>query len=224
MCGGCGAGSARTAAQHWSAPFLASVPARTAAARTLIRWTRATGWSGTVSGVAGGFEVATASGRRWLAGDLAATLARLSACGVRSDRLLDQIVVGVVEGPPTWPGLRLRPRAPETASDEPGWTSVDPFATKTTRCVLPPDPRRRYRVPALLTWLAVAERTDALVGLVVHLGLGETEGLLLTSGGGLVSCSATPAPGSDVVLGAERASTTDRAVVLSPLDVLLIGT
>lgn len=203
MCGACGAGSARTAL-HWSGPFLASVPARSAAAASLTRWTRATGWSGTVSGVAGGFQVATSSGRRSWAVDLGVVVQQLRAYGVRADRLLDDPGPGVVEGPPTWPGLRPY-GAGSDLMEEPGGR------------LLAPDPRRRYRLPALLAGLAVAERTGTLGRLTIHLDLGGSAGIVVrTDDHGAVSCEAVPAPVADVVFRAGQQSAGDLVALLSP--------
>ena len=211
MCGACGAGSARSAAQHWAAPFLASLPARTAAARTLSRWSRATGWSGTVNGVAGGFEVATCSGRRSLAVDLAETLRQLGAYGVGGTALLSAATGGVVEGPPTQPGPRLR--AATKVSAPPPTTTQAPVATRT----LQPDPRRRYRVPGLLAWFAVAEKAGSLARVTVHLGLGDREGILLTADDACgVTCVAGSPPAEDAVFGFDRLASDELVALLCP--------
>ncbi|HEY5821445.1 MAG TPA: hypothetical protein VIT20_05690 [Propionibacteriaceae bacterium] len=197
MCGACGAGSARTAGRHWSAPFLASVPARSAAARSLTAWSRGSGWSGSVSGMAGGFETATASGRRSLAADLAGTLDQLQAYGLGSGALLEHHGAGFVEGPPTWPGLRSH------ATGSSPFPERDPSGGEPdrVRLDLPFSPRRRYRVPALLAWLAVAERGGTVGEVLLRLDLGETGGLTLKSREGVVTCEATAATGSDVLIG-----------------------
>jgi len=215
MCGACGAGSGRPATQHWSAPFLASVPARSAAARTLTRWGRAATWSGTVTGVAGGFEIATSSGRRSLAPDLAATLERLGAYGMGADRLLAGSGRGVAEGPPTRPGRR--PRSHRTAAA--GSTLAhqeSPVAGGSSR-TLPPDPRRWYRVPGLLAWLAAAEQQGPLGRMTLHLGLGGQDGMVLVSdGAGKTTCEVAPAPASDVVIAADEGAACELAALLCP--------
>lgn len=211
MCGGCGADSARSAARHWSSPFLASVPARSAAARNLTRWSRAAGWSGTVSGVAGGFEVATASGRRFLASDLAVVLGQLGAYGVSLGRLMPRPSGDVVEGPPTWPGLRPFGNGAGVAP----WLACACASPGWTRRVLPPDPRRRYRVPALLGWLAVAELAEAVEPFSLHLAVGDSAGLVVTSDvDGIVSCHAVRAPNPDFLVLPDVSATADLVALL----------
>jgi len=217
MCGACGAGSGRSA-PHWSGPFLASVPARSAAARTLTVWARATGWSGTVSGVAGGFQVATASGRRSLAVDLVAALEQLAAIGVRVDRLLDGSASGVVEGPPTRPGPRPHASTPDRVSCEADVADRLIQADGSTSWALPIDPRRHYRVPGLLAWLAVAHRTGALGRAAVHLGLGGGTGMLIVTGDdGVITCDAAPAPACDVVLASDPGPGVGLLALLCPV-------
>lgn len=216
MCGACGAGSARSARLHWSAPFLASVPARSAAARTLTRWSRAAGWTGTVKGVAGGFEVATSSGRRTLAPDLAVVLEQLDAHGMPGDRLLAGSAAGVVEGPATQPGQRphrstlpMGPAGPSVGHPSPG--------TGGASWTLPPDPRRRHRVPGLLAWVSAAESATDLGRLILHLGVSGSDGMVLTSGdAGGITCEAAPAPSDDVLLGTDEAACGELVALLCP--------
>lgn len=212
MCGACGASSARVATQHWSTPFLASVPARTAAAKTLGRWGRAAGWPGTVRGVAGGFEVATASGRRSLAVDLPDVLGQLDAYGLRSTQLLATAASGVVQGPPTHPGQRPPPTAAPEARvpDRSATVGLLPFA-----CVLPSDPRRRFRVPGLLAWVAAAERAGGLGPVTVQLDLGGDDGLVLSKDvDHAVVCVAGRTPAQDAVLGGDEAATAALTALL----------
>ena len=223
MCGACGAGSARSATLHWSAPFLASVPARSAAARTLTRWCRAAGWAGTVNGVAGGFEVATSSGRRSVAADLAGTLGQLEAYGVGSARLLAAAAGGVVEGPPTRPGRRPRASAAAgvmtAARPDPGCSEAPGL-----RRILEPDPRRRYRVPGLLAWVAAAERAGPLTPVTVDLALDGDEGMHLTGGEVCgVTCEPSPAPVDDAVVGLDDAASAELLALLSPPQSAAIG-
>ncbi|MGI3786060.1 MAG: hypothetical protein ACRYG2_35395 [Janthinobacterium lividum] len=217
MCGACGAGSARSATLHWSAPFLASVPARSAAARTLTRWSRSAGWAGTVNGVAGGFEVATSSGRRSLVADLAGTLEQLDAYGVGSALLLARAAGGVVEGPPTRPGRRPRSSAAvgvkAPVPSDAGVADASGFSQ-----TLMPDPRRRHRVPGLLAWVAAAEEVGSLGPVTVNLGLDDDEGMLLTAGGAHgVTCDAGPAPVNDAVLGLDQGASAALVALLCPV-------
>lgn len=224
MCGACGAGSARSPTQHWSAPFLASVPARAAAARTLTRWSRTAGWPGTVVAVAGGFEIATATGRRSLASNLEAAVQQLIRHGVSGTRLLASSTAGVVEGPPTEPGERLRGNALSAATAVPLAAAAALTRPAGSRWTMPPDLRRRYRVPGLLAWVCVAEKTTRLARTTVHLALGGSHGMLLSiCGVAGVSCDAAPAPTRDLVLGAEEAICIDLVALLCSVDATLLG-
>lgn len=215
MCGACGAESARTGRLHWSSPFLASPPARSAAARTMTAWARLAGWTGSVTGVASGYQVATASGRRRLAGDLGTVVEHLAKGGVARDRLSEKATAAVItEGRVTWPGPRPRSGGTQQQADaahHPIWlASVDEMRPQPSAraggdvVLLPADPRRAFRVPALLAWLAVVEGTGVLDGLGARLGLGAGRTLsVVVRDGRVVGCAPALATYRDARVAAD---------------------
>jgi hypothetical protein len=66
MCGACGSAPDR----HWSAPFLANLPARSSAARAVTAIATRAGSRVGVTAAAGGYAVATPTGRCVVAADL----------------------------------------------------------------------------------------------------------------------------------------------------------
>lgn len=196
MCGACGSGSARSASRHWSTPWLGSVPSRTAVARNLTAWARSAGSTLTVTGVASGFQVATASGRRQLAGDVGEVVDQLQGPGLTRRRLLEGSVLGgLVEGPATPPAKRVRRRP-----DRSVFSAARPSGTVQVES-LPADPRRPYRVPALLAWLALADGAGVLGSLRVQLDLGAGTGIELSiNDGAVLGCEARRASGRDLVV------------------------
>ncbi len=172
MCGACGAAPAL----HWSAPFLATTPARSSAARAVTAIASRVGGV-TVAATAAGYSVTTATGRCAVAADLGAVWA-----GLRRLRGFD----GVPPAPP-----------PRVASAGPATVPVvHGVAAAVDRR---PTPLSLHRLPAVLAWLAGVDGRGPR-GLRVRLGL--TPGIdvaIEVRDGAVVRCTAVPAAGDGQV-------------------------
>ena len=143
MCGACGSAPSH----HWSTPFLATVPARSSAARAVTAMTARSGARVTVGAAAGGYTLATATGKRCVATDLGEVWDRL-----RQLRVVDGDVrpVPVAQlpsaGPATLPPLNARVQAGAHASPTQAvqrtWTTTLTW---------------RHRFPAVLAWFAAVD-------------------------------------------------------------------
>ena len=112
MCGACGA----RGTDHWSAPFLASHPARAAAARaaTALAAPRVR-----VTATAGGYLVSTPTGRSAAAGDLGAVWEAARAAGGQLHGGIPPPSPADLLGPATLPPPRPSPASVVLVSDEP---------------------------------------------------------------------------------------------------------
>ena len=143
MCGACGSAPDR----HWSAPFLATVPARSSAARAVTAMATQAGARVTVAADGSGYTVGTATGRRSLAADLGEVWDQL-----RQLRIADGAVPPVPAaelrsaGPATLPPLSTRVQAGARGSP-----------TRATQLTCAATSTWRHRFPAILAWLAAVD-------------------------------------------------------------------
>lgn len=119
----------------------------------------------------------------------------------RVDLLDGSISATVIEGPPTQPPARTSSgTAGARPPNHPSTAAVD-------RHALPTDRRRRYRVPALLAWLALADGTGVLGTAVVEIDLDRGQRMeLKVSDGDVMSCELRSATGCDRVVAPASAA------------------
>ena len=143
MCGSCGSAPA----QHWSAPFLATVPARSSAARAVTAMATQASARVTIHATGSGYTVETATGRRCLAADLGEVWSRLRQLRTIDDAVPPEPVAQLRSaGPATLPPLNTRTQAGARA-----------FPTRATQLTCTPTPTWRHRFPAVLAWLAAVD-------------------------------------------------------------------
>ena len=164
MCGACGAAPVG----HWSAPFLATLPARSSAARAVTTIAAQAGVRVVVTAVAGGYAVTTPTGQSVVAADLG------DACShLRRLRVLDDAV----------------PPAPAIASAGPA--TVPRLGTSPPGGAAPS--ARLHRLPVLLAWLAALDGRGPRL-LRLRLGLDTAVDAAIEVVDGLVvRCAAVPA-------------------------------
>jgi hypothetical protein len=207
MCGACGLAPDR----HWSAPFLATVPARSSAARAVTAMAARAGARVTVGAAAGGYALATATGRRSLAMNLGEVWDQL-----RQLRVVDYAVPSVPvaqlpsAGPATLPPLNTPVQAGARAC--PTW-EMQLICTAT--------PTWRYRFPAILAWLAAIDgRGPRRLSLLLTL-TAQVDAAVDVLDGSVVRCAAvcpTSPTGSRVDLDDPSGSFSESlGVLLGPL-------
>jgi hypothetical protein len=175
MCGACGSAPAH----HWSAPFLATLPARSSAARAVTAIVAQAGARVGVAAVAGGYSVTTPTGQCVVAADLDEVWTRLRRLRIVDDAVPPAPTTVVSAGPATVP--RVGPPTPVAGGRPAG---VDPF------------PRRLHRLPALLAWLAAVDGRGPRL-LRLRLGLvPEVDAAIDVVAGSVVRCAAVPAHGA----------------------------
>jgi hypothetical protein len=174
MCGACGSAPAH----HWSAPFLATLPARSSAARAVTAIVAQAGARVGVTAAAGGYSLATPTGQCVVAADLDEVWTGLRRLRVLDDAVPPAPTTIVSAGPATVP--RIGP-PPPAADGRP--VGADPF-------------RRLHRLPALLAWLAAVDRRGPRL-LRLRLGLvPEVDVAIDVVAGTVVRCAAVPATGA----------------------------
>jgi hypothetical protein len=174
MCGACGSAPAH----HWSAPFLATLPARSSAARAVTTIVAQAGARAGVAAVAGGYSVTTPTGQCVVAADLDEVWTRLRRLRILDDAVPPAPTAIVSAGPATVP--RVGPPAPVADARPPG---VDPLP-------------RLHRLPALLAWLAAVDHRGPRL-LRLRLGLvPEVDVAIDVVAGTVVRCAAVPADGA----------------------------
>lgn len=190
MCGACGSRSA-TGRLHWSSPFLASVPARDAAARTMTRWLRAGGIRLVVSPSVAGFRIGGPTGRSQLADDLGGVVETLDRYDVeRATLLADHTVsaMGIVKGRPTTPAPRTHTTAPP---------APDPTLAALR---LDDDRDRHLRTPAILAWFSLADATGIVSRIRLEVSVSAAAGMSIHVEAGRVKrCEVTRPPTADMV-------------------------
>jgi hypothetical protein len=164
MCGACGTAPAG----HWSAPFLATLPARSSAARAVAVIATRAGARVAVTAVAGGYAVTTPTGQSVVAADLGEVWTHL-----RRLRVLDGAV----------------PPAPTIASAGP---ATVPRLGTTAPGGARPSPRL-HRFPVLIAWLTALDGRGPR-RLRLRLGLDtEVDAAIEVVDGRVVRCVPVPA-------------------------------
>jgi hypothetical protein len=175
MCGACGSAPDR----HWSAPFLATLPARSSAARAVTAMAVRAGARITVTAAAGGYAIATATGRRSVAANLGEVWVQLRQLHVLN---------GAV---PPVPATQIPSAGPATV---PPSEAVGPHAYPAGRVQLrcAALPSWRHRFPAILAWLAATDGQGPR-GLRLLLALTpETDAVVDVVHGFVVRCATEP--------------------------------
>jgi hypothetical protein len=170
MCGACGSPPDR----HWSTPFLATVPARASAARTVTAIATRVGCRVTVAATTSGYSVTTATGQCSVAADLGEVWARL--------RRLHGF-----DGIPPVPPPQLPSAGPATVPRAGlGAADGDQHSIRAAHIGL-------HRLPVVLSWLAGVDGRGPR-RLRLRLGLTrEIDAAIDVQDGAVVRCAAVPA-------------------------------
>jgi hypothetical protein len=182
MCGACGSAPDR----HWSAPFLATLPARSSAAAAATTIAAAAGSRMRVTAAAGGYAIATPTGRCWLAANLGEVWQRLRQLGT-----LDGAVPPV---PPT--GMASAGPATLPPVEEPVQNGASARLDAGRRLDRVASTSWSHRLPMILTWLAAVDGCGPR-RLAIRLGLTSNADFVVdVADGAVVRCTAIAGIGS----------------------------